>query len=1087
MSASETASDASDTLGITLFGPMQVRIEGKPLPPLRSRKSLWLLALLTLRHDRPVERGWLAGTLWPDVNQTRASSNLRSVVSELRQALGSQAYRLQSPSRRTLRLDLTGMDVDVRAFDAAIGSQNLLILERAVALYRGPLLEGCTEEWVFPEREKREQGCLRALETLGSTAFEAGDYETAVGYYRRALGLDTWHETARRGLMEALARKGDRNTALQVYREYVTLLRETPHMAPDEETRAVYTRLRAEASQQIAPHTVAASASPVPVVAGYVPHALTELVGREEERLEVAACLRRSRLVTLTGVGGIGKTRLAMAVAGDIVREYTDGVWLVALDSLSEEQQVMPQIASMLEVKEEAKRPLSVTVTEYLKNKRLLLVLDNCEHLLKASAETVRQLLAECKTVRILTTSREALGITGEIVWTVPSLPAPDPEHLPERQTALLRVLLGYASVQLFVERAQAVQKTFALTGSNAKTVAQICYRLEGIPLAIELAAARVKVITVEQIAARLGNYLGLLTGGSRTVQARQQTLRATLDWSYALLAEEERLLLQRLSIFAGGWTREAAEAVCADSEAAETSSPILKQSDILPLLTALVDKSLISEANGRFRMLEMVRQFAGERLAASGEEPFILARHQDCFIALAEEAAPHLSGPEQAEWLRRLAADHDNLRAIFSRSEQGDCSAEGALRLAVALRLFWYIRGDYSEGRKCLTQVLEHGDTQARTPARARALNGLGGLVRRQGDYALAQTRYEESLSIRRELGDGRGSAETTGNLGMIQSDLGNYKGARAFFEESLSLHRQLSDKHGVAMMVTNLGSMALNQGEFIRARGLLEESLLIYRELGDRFRTAWALNTLGNVISALGDLIQAQALHEASLSYLKELGDRNGIAWTRNYQGMVAARQGDYARAQAFYQEGLSIFRDLGEKHGIGLSLEFLGEADFDQGEFASAHSLYQESLSIFKELGQKRGIASTLSKLGSLAFARGDDAMGRALFKECLPLFKDMGTKSAIAQAVNTVASAMQGRDVNVAVSLWGAAQTLRENTGGVMPLKEQEKYEKDLSQARVTLGEDAFVAAWEAGRALTWEQAADYALEKLNTGY
>lgn len=1087
MPASEIVSDA---FGITLFGPIQVLIEGQPLPQLRSRKSLWLLALLTLRHDRPVEREWLAGTLWPDVNQTRAFSNLRPVVSELRQALGSQAHRIQSPNRSTLRLNLTGTDVDVRAFDAAIESRNLSTLERAVTLYRGPLLEGCTEEWVFPEREAREQKCLQVLQILGDSALEAGEYEAAAKYYRRSVGMDPWRDTARRGLMNALARKGDRNAALQIYRKYVAQLRETPHMALDEETHALYTRLRAEVSQKIAPHSVTVPSQPATAITGYVPHALTELIGREDECLEVADCLRRSRLVTLTGVGGIGKTRLAMALARDIVREYADGVWLVALDSLSEGPQVFVQIASVLKVKEEVGKSLPECVTEYLRQKQLLLVLDNCEHLLIASAEAVGRLLTECAHVRILATSREALGITGETVRMVPSLPTPNPAHLPESRTTLLRVLMEYESVQLFVERAESVQKTFTLTGNNAHIVALICFQLEGIPLAIELAAARVKAMTVEQIAARLNDHLGLLTGGSRTAQARQQTLRATLDWSYALLTESERLLLQRLSVFAGGWTLEAAEAICTDSEATSTSPSLLKQSDFLPLLAALVDKSLLTfaegeaQAGGRYRMLEMVRQFAGERLAESGEAPFLTIRHQDWFVALAEEADPRLSGPEQAEWLRRLATEYDNLRVILARSEQGACSAESALRLACALRLFWYIRGDFGEARKYLAQTLGHRDTQARTSLRAKALNGLAAIVRRQSDSALALALFEESLAIRRERGDSKGMAETMGNLGIIQHDLGNYAAARALYEESLSLRRQLGDRPGIALTLANLGSSALNQGDFARARGLLEEGLLLYKELGDRSKIAWVLNTLGSVTSAMGDLIQAEALHEESLSHLQELGDRNGIAWTCNYQGNIAFRQGDYTRAQALHQKGLSIFRNLGEEYGIAMSLQYLGETAFEQGELAAAHSLYEESLSIFKERRLKRGIAWTLSKLGSVAYARSDNATGRALYKECLPLFKEIGEKTGTLTTLHTLASAVQGHDVNFAVSLWGAVHSLRESTGKVMSLKEQEKYEQQMSQIHSAMGEDAFVTAWEAGRALTWEQAANYALEKLD---
>jgi predicted ATPase/DNA-binding SARP family transcriptional activator len=634
---------------LTLFGPMQVLVEGRSLPRMRSRKGLWLLALLTLRHDRPVEREWLTGTLWPDMDQSQAFANLRPILSELRNGMGSQKERLQSPDRHTLLLDLSGAQVDLLAFDAAITSKKSTALEQAAALYQGPLLEGCDEEWVFQERNAREQSCLQALQQLGDTALATGDHATAIDHFQRAVHLDPWWEAARRGEMEARARSGDTNAALRVYREFIEVLKGDPHAAPDEQTTALYRRLRAEARQRGGSHAeVGTEPVVVPKVTGYLPHALTDLVGRKDERLEVALRLRRSRLVTLTGMGGIGKTRLALEVAREVSAEYPDGVWLVALEALSEGKQVFPQIASVLGLKEERGCTLQDQVTQHLHTKRLLLVLDNCEHVREASAQAVGHLLRECRQIRILATSREALDITGEMVWGVPSLATPDPAHLPNGQATLLRVLMGYESVQLFVERAQAVQKTFLLNRNNARAVAEACFRLEGIPLAIELAAARVNVLAVEQIAARLDNYLIVLTGRSRTVQAHQQTLRATLDWSYALLSDPERALLCRLSVFVGGWTLDAAEQVCVGHG--------IEAGQVLDLLTALAEKSLIvseereGEVDRRYHLLEMVRQYAEEALKATGmSEPFRI-NHRRWLVALAEEADPQLNSAEQVQ-----------------------------------------------------------------------------------------------------------------------------------------------------------------------------------------------------------------------------------------------------------------------------------------------------------------------------------------------------------------------------------------------------------------------------------------------------
>jgi predicted ATPase/DNA-binding SARP family transcriptional activator len=1082
-----TSANVSDALTLTLFGPMQALVQGQPLPHLRSRKTLWLLALLTLRHDRPVEREWLAGTLWPDVDQSQAFANLRPIVSELRRALGSQGARLQSPDRHTLLLELAGAEADVLTFDAAMKSRKPSALEQAVALYRGPLLEGCTEEWVFQERNVREQNCLQALQQLADAALTAGDYDTAIGYYQRAVSLDPWWDTARRGLMEALSRNGDRNVALQVYREFAELLRSDPNAVPDEQTTALYVRLRAEARQWASAHAVvAADAAAVPVITGYLPHPLTELVGREDERLEVASRLRRSRLVTLTGLGGIGKTRLAIEVAAEIVREYADGVWLVALESLTDGRLVVKQIASVLGLREDPGRPLLQGVTDHLRKKRLLLVLDNCEHLLEASAQAAGHLLQECAEVRILATSREALGITGETTWTVPPLATPAPEHLPKGRATLLRVLMGYESVQLFVERAQAAQKTFSLTGSNARTVAELSFRLEGIPLAIELAAARIKAMTVEQIAAHLHNELDLLTGGSRTALSRQQTLRATLDWSYALLSEPERLLLRRLSVFVGGWSLEAAEAIVGNREqriGKSGQAVSIPSDEVLNLLTSLVDKSLVvfeerkHEAGGRYRLLEMVKQYAAERLEASDEIEPGRTRHRDWFLALSEEAEPQLKGAEQEVWLRRLETEHENLRAALAWSRAEAKGAETELRLAGELWRFWEVHGHYSEGRAYLSEALDRKRAGGRTKARARALNGAGVLASYQGDYGAARALLEESLAISRELEDKQGIAWPLHHLGLMASRQGDYGAARALHEECLAIWRELEDKQGIGWTLHQLGSVAREQGEYGAARALYEESLAISRELEDKQGIAWSLNDLGLVISRQGDYGAARALLEESLAISRDLEDRQGIAWSLHHLGNVVGAQGDYDTARTLYEESLVIFRELENKHGIGWTLHHLGNVVGAQGDYGAARALHEESLAIWRELGNKLGIGWSLNSLGRVAYDRDDPAAAQALFEESLTRFIGLEDRRGVAESLEGLAAVLLAqKEAQKAVRLWGAAQTLRASIGAPLPLNEREKYNRQVGQARSTLGEDAFAAAWEEGRALPWPQVA-----------
>jgi predicted ATPase/DNA-binding SARP family transcriptional activator len=1066
------------SLSIQLFGPMQVRVQGSLLPAFRSHKRLWLLALLALRSNRPVEREWLSGMLWPDVDQKTALANLRPALSELRQALAAEGKRLKSPDRHTLLLDLTDAEVDVLAFDAAIKRGALSDLEQAVKLYSGLLLEGCHEEWAFAERAEREQHCLHALQALGDASLAGGEYEQACRYYQRAVGIDPFEEAARRGWMEALAKQGYINAALRVYLEFVAFLKDDPHATPDEMTHALYERLRQEARQRadLRPkarsHAIATpTEASVPKVSGYLPHPITDLIGREEERLEVGIGLRRSRLVTLTGPGGIGKTRLAWEVANEVVREYRDGVWLVALESLSDGNQVIPQIASVLGLREESGRSPLQRVTEHLRNKQLLLALDNCEHLLAASAEVAGHLLRECGQVRILATSREALGITGETVWSVPALAVPDTRQLPEGRANLMQALKSYEGVQLFVERAQAVQKSFDLTGSNARMVAQVCHQLEGIPLAIELAAARIKVLTAQQIAARLNDRLGLLTGGNRTAQPRQQTLRATLDWSYELLTQTERSLLKRLSVFAGGWTLEAAECVCGSDEGVQAfrhsgiqdnalavpdhlntrTLERLNTDEVLDLLTSLVDKSLVvfearEPAEGRYRLLEMVRQYAAETLQTSGEAEQFRTRHRDWFLALAEEAEPNLKGAEQANWLQRLETEHANLRAALAFCEAEVQGALAGLRLAGALYRFWQLRADFSEGRRYLGKALERAGAQEAMAAWAKALNGAGGLAFSQGDDTSARPLFEQALTLQLELGDHAGIAFSLIGLGNVAHSQGNQEAARTLYEESLAIRRELGDLWGIANSLSNLGSVAYSLRSYGAARTLYEESLAMNRELGDKAGIANALYNLGCVAHVQGDPSQAKSLFEESLAIRQEWGDKANIANLLYNLGDVAHTQNDYAAARTLLQESLTLYREIGHPfifHVLGL----LGHAERALGDYVQATSLYQESLRLRRETGDRLSLAQSLEDFAGLAGRQGQPER---------------------------------------ALRLLGAAEALGETLGRTLPIAIAAEYERTVAAAYAALSKEAFAATWKEGRAMSIEQAVDYALEDREGG-
>jgi predicted ATPase/class 3 adenylate cyclase len=729
-----------------------------------------------------------------------------------------------------------------------------------------------------------------------------------------------------------------------------------------------------------------------------LPVQLTSFIGRERELTEVKRLLTTTRLLTLTGSGGCGKTRLTLQVAADLLEEHPDGVWLVELAALADPALVTQTAAAALGVREEAGRPLIETLVDYLKPKALLLVLDNCEHLLSACAQLAEHLLRACPQLRMLATSREGLGIAGELTYRVPSLSLPEPRQLPPVER-----LMEYEAVRLFAERAVFTEPCFAMREQNAPAVARVCQRLDGIPLAIELAAARLKALPVEQIAVRLDDRFRLLTGGSRTALPRQQTLRAAIDWSYDLLSEPERALLRRLSVFAGGWRLEASEAICAGEG--------IEDWEVLDLLAALVEKSLVQyeEAGNeaRYRLLETIRQYGAEKLTAAGEEAGLRERHRDWYLALAEQAKPELHGPRQGEWLARLEEEHDNLRvALAACIQRGE--AEAGLRLGGALWWFWMVRGYLGEGRERLAGALALPGSEGRTAARGRALNGAGALAHHQGDFEGARALYEESLAIFRQLGYQLGISELLNNLGILARYQGDYEGARVLYEESLAIKRQLGHQQGIAASLGNLGIVAFEQGDYEPARAFCEESLAIFRQLGHR----------------------------------------QGISQSLNILATVARYQGDYEGAGALYEESLAISRQLGHQWGIAHSLDGLGHVTSDQGDYAAARALYEESLAIFRQLGDQRGIALALDGLAALAAAH-------------------------------------QGQPERAA-RLSGAAEALREAVGAPLSPHERAEYHRHVAATRAALGEEAFAAAWEAGRALSLEQAVAYALDETQEG-
>jgi predicted ATPase/predicted Ser/Thr protein kinase len=649
-----------------------------------------------------------------------------------------------------------------------------------------------------------------------------------------------------------------------------------------------------------------------------LPAQRTGFVGREKEVAAAKELILRQqvRLVTVTGPGGIGKTRLAVQVAGELLERFPGGTYFVPLSPINDPGLIASAIVQALGIREAGGQlPLEI-LKQYLQNSLsapVLLLLDNFEHLIQA-VPAVAELLAAGSHLKIMVTSRAPLHVYGEHEFMVPPLSMPDSVAMSAVET-----LAEYPAVALFVQRAVAVKPEFEFNRENATAVIEICARLDGLPLAIELAAARVKVLSPSSMRTRLTSRLQLLTGGARDMPRRQQTLRAAIDWSYDLLSAAEQKLFRRLSVFVGGCTLESAEAVCDAKGDLDL--------DLLDGMASMVDKSLVhqvdlAKAESRFVMLETIREYALEKLETSGEEAFTRRAHAAYCLVLAEEQAAAQCAPEGSEWLERFGLEHDNFCAALERLTETGNAAWG-LRLGTALFRFWEMREHLAEGRSRLAKLLQLPSAATLRTARARALFAAGVLGAAQGDYASAD----------------------------------------ALIGESLHVARQLDDKHGAAVSLNALAVNARDRGDAATARALFEESLVLWRELDDQKSIARCLSNLANVVKIQGDNARARSLYAECLAIFHRLGDRQGVAWSMNYQGDVARDQGDSAAARKLYEHGLAIFRELDDHWGIAGTLADLGSLMKEQGDYSTAHSLYRESIQTFMDLNHKRGIARLL----------------------------------------------------------------------------------------------------------------------------
>jgi len=659
----------------------------------------------------------------------------------------------------------------------------------------------------------------------------------------------------------------------------------------------------------------------------------TPLVGREREVAEVVDRVRseEARLLTLTGPGGTGKTRLALQAGADLLEEFGDGVYFIVLAAITDPELVPSAIAEPLGVKESTEQSLLESLESYLREKHLLLIVDNFEQVLEG-ASPVGELMGACPKLKVLATSRTPLRLYGEQEYPVPPLALPDPRVLPP-----LEALTQYEAVRLFVERARAVKADFSVTNETAPAVAEICARLDGLPLAIELAAARVRILNPQKVLERLGDRLKLLKGGPRDLPIRQQTLRGAIGWSYDLLGEEEKALFGRLSVFAGGRTLEAMEEICAPEG----------DLDALEGVESLVGKSLLRQEEGvgrepRFVMLETIHEFAREKLRESGEAEEIRRLHAQYFVALAEEAGAELKGQDQLGWLERLEEEHDNMRAALSWAlERGE--ADLALRLASALWWFWYVRGHLREGQRWHEAAVAGGQTSESPVLLAKALTGSGRLALEAGELEQAQVLLEESVDRLRGAGGESELAEALDNLGIAVAYGGELEKAKALFEDGLALYRRSGNGWGIGEVLNNLANVAALQGEDDKSLALYEESLAARRKAGDKRGIAMSLGNMGFGWAERGEYARATELMEESLTLYREAGDKLAVAEHLPVLGAVELARDNLGQAERLLREGLQISKDSG--HRIPLLSSLLGIARLSErrGRPSRAAGLY------------------------------------------------------------------------------------------------------------------------------------------------
>ena len=1020
----------SPRLVLQFLGLPQLHLEATPVVTDR-RKAIALLAYVAVndmgRASQRYSRESLSALFWPDYEQAKAFSNLRRTIWEVHQAIGEHWL---IADRESVHLNADAeIELDVARFQDLLSQSRqqsdpalrISLLIEATKLYRNHFLTAFSlkdaypfNEWAFAESEDLRRQLAEAITTLSEDYCTLGQAEQAIPHARRLISLDPLNESSHRQLMEVYIQAGQHSAALKQYQACEQILRKELGLNPQPETLTLYKKIR---KGDIKPAQVIKSTEIV-TPKHNLPSQLSTFIGREKEQVEIINLIAKNRLVTLAGTGGIGKTSLALQVGHKLLNEYPHGAWFTGLDSLSDPTLIPQTVASVFDIRVRSDRPVIEKLINVLHNKTTLLIIDNCEHLLEACAQLITTLLQSCPNIKILATSREVLHVAGEATYQMQSL------SMPEQSEGSLVKLTEYESIRLFIERAALALASFALTNDNARSVIDICRKVDGIPLAIELAAARVNILQVKEILKQLQNSFALLSSDGQTTLPRRRTLQASMDWSWGLLSETEQIFLRQLSVFAGGWTLESAQAVC--------------DGDVLGLTSALVKKSLIvvNQETGRetrYHFHEIVRQYMRERLIESGEEESIQTRHLKYFLQLSEQAETALRGPMQVKWYERLNDERDNVRAALEWAAKID--VEAGLYIAGRLNAFWEgydIRG----GERWLEEFIQKPESKSYPRAKAKALFAQANFLFLDERSAEANAAAQECLDLYQACGDKQGEID---GLLISALQIENVVQGKKLLQRALVLAQSIDDKWRQAYLLAALGWGMLEDKQYIH----LKQALKMFQEVGDLYNIAGLMAELGRLEMLKDNIESAQKLLNEAVLLIRPLNLKNPMAHVLQAYGRIAAIKGDYEQAYADLQESAAIYEEQGIRLAYLFSRAHLGYLALYRGNITEAHEIFIETLQIFFNDKNEIGVAFTLEGLAGLFVAVGKP---------------------------------------EIAAPLIGWADGVREKISDPRPVLEQADVDKIIAACIAKLGEVAFSDAYDEGQKMSLDEAVAYALEE-----